>query len=197
MKKTLYALLLMVSAFSFSSCRDEDNLPYPKTEEVPVIFTNITAGQSSFKLSDIAGTGNPTATFSIDVKGGETSNIESIEVYRSFRGYNVPPVTTPVTDPTLGLGPRLLLRTVAPNSGNIDVTLNEVIAGLTRAAGNSQAGTRVALTRASLKENEGFLFSYELVMKDGRRVVYTPLSGGVISGAQASAPYTGVVTVVK
>lgn len=155
-----------------------------------MVFTNL-ASQSTFKLSDIAGTGNPTATFSIEVKGGDLNAVEAVEVYRSFRGYNV------AATPALGLGPRVLLKTVPPASADITVSLNEVITGLTRATGASQAGARTTLTRASLKENEGFLFSYELLLKDGRRVVYTPLSGGVVSGTQANAPYTGLVTVIK
>jgi hypothetical protein len=192
MKKFLFAFSLMVSALSLSSCRDEDNLPYPKTEEYPIIFTNVTASESAYKLSDIAGTGNPTATFSIDVKGGDASKVDYIEVYRSFRGYNV------AATPALGLGPRVLLRTVPPTSATLEVTLNDMINGLTRPTGSSQTGARTAITRASLKENEGFLVTYELVLKDQSRVVYTPTSAaGVVSGTSTNAPYSGSVTIIK
>ncbi|WP_139919985.1 hypothetical protein [Hymenobacter sp. DG01] len=193
MKKFLYALLLAASALSVSACRDEDNLPFPKTEEFPLVFTNLTT-QNTFKLADVQGTGNPTTTFNIEVKGGDASKIEAIEVYRSFRGYNKP--AAGVTR-AIGTGPRVLLRTVAPSSGSIEVSINDLITGLTRASGATQTGARVALTRASLEANEGFLFTYELVLKDGRRIVYTPLSGGIVSGIQASAPYAGIVTIVQ
>lgn len=191
MKKILYALLLTASAFGFSGCRDEDNLPYPKTEEFPIIFTTITAGQSSYRLTDVAGSGNPTATFAIEVKGGDPNQVEVVEVYRSFRGFNVPASGMAA----LGLGPRVLLRTVPPTSSSIEVSINDAISGLTRATGASQGGARTPITRASLRAGEGFLFTYELVLKDGRRIVYTPLSGGVVSGAQSTAPFSGLVTI--
>lgn len=193
MKKIFYALLLTASAFSFSSCRDEDNLPYPKAEEFPVIFTNITDGQSSYKLAEAIGSSNPTATFNIDVKGGDVSAVEAVEIYRSFRGFNVPATGTPI----LGLGPRLLLRTVPATSTIVEVTLVDMISGLTRATGTSQTGNRTALTRASLKATEGFLVTYELVLKDGRRIVYTPLSNGIVSGTATNAPFSGIVTIIN
>lgn len=194
MKKPFLALLLAAVTLSFSACRDEDNLPYPQTEEFPVIFTTITAGQSSFRVAEVnAGTGNPTATFDIEVKGGESNQIDAIEVYRTFRGFNVP--TT--GNAALGLGPRALLRTVAPNSGSIDVSINDAINGLTRATGATQGGARTPITRTSLRTGEGFLFTYELVLRDGRRIVYTPLQRGVVTGAQANAPYSGLVNIVN
>lgn len=191
MKKILYAMLVMAVSFGFAGCRDEDNLPYPKAVDYPIIFTTLTTGQNTFSLTDIAGTGNPTVTLNLDVKGGNLQEVETIEVYRSFRGFNV------AATPALGLGPRVLLRTVAPNSGALQLSLNDIVSGLTRATANTQTGTRTALTRASLKETEGFLFTYELLLKDGRRIVYTPLSNGIVSGSQAAAPYAGLVTVVK
>jgi len=191
MKKLLYALLVTVSAFSFSGCRDEDNLPYPKTEEFPVVFTTLTTGANTYKLTDIAGSGNPVASFSIDLKGGDLSAVEAVEIYRSFRGFNV------AATPAVGTGPRTLLRSVSPSSATIEVSINDAISGLTRATGASQTGARTPITRASLRENEGFLFTYELLLKDGRRIVYTPLSNGIVSGAQAIAPYSGTITIVK
>lgn len=190
MKKFLYALLLAASTLSVTACRDEDNLPFPKTEEFPLVFTNLST-QSTFKVADVQGTSNPTASFAIEVKGGDANQIEAIEVYRSFRGFNVPTSG----NPAIGLGPRVLLRTVPPTSGDVEVSINDLINGLTRPSGPSQTGTRVAITRASLRANEGFLFTYELVLKDGRRISYTPLSGGIVSGIQASAPYAGIITI--
>jgi hypothetical protein len=195
MKKILYALLLMVSAFNISGCRDEDKLPYPKTEEYPVIFTTITAGQSAYRVADANGGSNPSATFAIDVKGN-TESVDVIEIYRSFRGFNVPTSGTAV----VGLGPRVLLRTVTPTSTSVEVNINDIINGLTRANGPLQVDPRiprVPITRASLRATEGFLITYELVLKDGRRVVYTPLSGGVVSGTSSSAPYAGVINITN
>ncbi len=188
MKKFLYALLLATTALGASSCRDEDNLPFPKTEEFPLIFTTVSA-QSTFKLADVQGNSNPTATFDIELKGGDLGKIEAVQVYKTFVGFNVPATTTPPTAPTLGAGgPVVLLTTVPPNSGSVQVALNDLIPGLTRATGANQGGARIALTRASLRASEGFRFTYALLLKDGRQITY--------NATALSAPFSGVVTII-
>lgn len=188
MKKLLYTALLAAVTLTATSCRDEDNLPFPKAVEYPLVFTNVTT-QNGFKIAEVQGTGAANARFDIQVSG-DVSNVESIEVYRTFVGYNVPAVTTPPTAPVLGLGgPTVLLRTVAPVSGTIEVGIDELIPSLTRPSGASQTGTRVALTRASLRSNEGFRFTYALKLKDGSRVDYSP--------SFLNAPYSGIVAITQ
>lgn len=185
MKNIIYAALLVVIGLTSLSCKKDPKLPTPSVEEFPLIFTN-TSTQSTYKLSDVQGTGNPTATFTIDVKGGDLDKVESIEVYRTFRGFNVPSGTAM---PTLAFGgPTVLLRTVPPASGSIEVTLTDIIANLTRATGPSQGGNRTAITRASLKANEGFLFTYALLLKGGRRIEFNQSFN--------AAPLSGLVTIV-
>ncbi|MCC3157289.1 hypothetical protein LJ737_08565 [Hymenobacter sp. 15J16-1T3B] len=188
MKKILYAALLAVSTLTATSCRDEDNLPFPKTVEYPVVFTNVSAS-NGFKIAEVQGTGAANARFDIQVEG-DVSKVDAIEVYRTFVGYNVPATTTPPTAPVLGIGgPTVLLRTVAPASGTVEVGIDELVTGLTRPSGASQTGARVALTRASLKSNEGFRFTYALKLKDGSRVDYSPTF--------LNAPYSGIVAITQ
>ena len=183
MKKYFLAVLLAVTALGASSCKKDPKLPTPAVEEFPQIFT-ITGTQSTFKVTDIQGTGNPSASFSIDVRGGDASQVEAIEIYRTFRGFNVPATGTAVV--ALG-GPTVLLRTVPPVSGTVDITVNDIISGLTRPTGASQTGTRAAITRASLKSTEGFLFTYALLLKGGRRIEFNQSFN--------AAPFSGIVTV--
>lgn len=189
MKKFLFASLLAASALSLTACRDEDKLPFPKTVEYPLVFTNASA-QNGFKLADAQGTGAAIGRFDIQVEG-DVSNVESIEIYRTFYGYNVPATTTPPTAPTLAAGgPSFLVRTVPPVSSTIEVNLAELVTGLTRATGPSHTSTaRTAVTRASLRVNEGVRFNYALRLKDGTRVDYSP--------SFLNAPYSGVVPVVQ
>ncbi|MBD2768231.1 hypothetical protein IC235_10040 [Hymenobacter sp. BT664] len=183
MKKHFFAAILALTALGASSCKKDPKLPTPSVEEFPLAFINISA-QSTYKVTDIQA-GNPTATFFIDVRGGDASQVESINIYRTFRGFNVPATG----NPALGFGgPTLLLRSVPPTSGNISVTLSDMIAGLTRAAGPSQGGTRVPITGASLRANESFLITYDLLLKGGRRIEYNQSFN--------TAPLSGTITVI-
>ncbi|QIL75706.1 hypothetical protein [Hymenobacter sp. HDW8] len=184
MKKVLFALLVVISALGASGCEDDPDLPFPETKEYPQIYTNVTA-ENAFKLTEVQGTGNAAARFDIQVQGGNANEVEAIQVYRQFVGFNVPAGTTA---PALGVGgPTVLLRTVPPTSGTIELTIDEVIQGLTRATGATQAGARTALTRASLRTGEGFRFTYALLLKDGTRIEYNPTF--------LNAPFSGIVTI--
>ena len=183
MKKIIYVALLVASTLGISSCKDDPNLPTPETVDYPIVRSTLTP-QSVYSLASVRDNSqNPSVSFTVEV-AGPVEQVESIEVYRSLRAF------TTATGTVLAVEPRVLLRTIPPTTATIDVTINEAIAGLTR-----RGTPRTPLTRASLRANEGFLFTYELLLKDGQRVVFTPLSGGVVSGAQANAPFSGLVLV--
>jgi hypothetical protein len=185
MKKILYALLLASTTLGAASCNKDPKLPTPSVEEFPQIYTNITT-QSTYKLADVrATTGNPTAIINLDVRGGDVSNVESIEIYRTARTYNVPATGNPVLAQG---GSTVLLRTVPPTSGDVTISINDLIAGMTRPTGTSQTGTRTSITRASLQVNEGFLLTYALLLKSGRRVEY--------NASFNTAPFSGIVSIV-
>jgi hypothetical protein len=190
MKKIFFGLLIILSALGTSSCEHDPDLPFPATKEYPQIYTNVSA-ENAFKLAEVQGTGNATARFDIQVQGGDANEVEAIQVYRQFVGFNVPPPPVPPaspTAPTVGVGgPTVLLRTVPPTSATIEVTIDELLPGLTRATGNAQTGARTALTRASLRAGEGFRFTYALLLKDGTRIEFNPTF--------LNAPFSGIVTI--
>lgn len=185
MKKYIFAVLLAISALGATSCKKDPKLPTPGVEDFPLIYTNLGA-QSVFKLADVRGSGNPTAVINLELRGGDLSQVEAIEIYRQARTFNVPATGNPV----LGLGgSTLLLRTVPPASGDVEIALNDLMPNLTRPTGASQAGTRVALTRASLQANEGFLITYALQLKGGRRIEY-------LAASFLNAPLSGTISIV-
>jgi hypothetical protein len=184
MKKHFFGLLLAFSALSVSSCEKDPKLPTPGVEEFPQIYTNITA-QSSYKVSEIQS--NPTATINLDVRGGNVNDVEAIEIYRQARTFNVPTGTTPAPVVAAG-GPRVLLKTVPPVSGDVQIPLSEMIAGLTRPTGAAQTGPRAAITSASLRATEGFLITYGLLLKNSRRIEY--------NASFNNTPFSGIVTIV-
>ncbi|WP_046244495.1 hypothetical protein [Hymenobacter terrenus] len=184
MKKHIFAVLLAISALGATSCNKDPKLPTPDVEEFPQIYTNITA-QSTYKVSEIQGGANPTATVNLDVRGGDANKVEAIEIFRQARTFNVPATG----NATVGQSAtRVLLKAVPPVSGDIQIPLSEMIAGLTRPTGASQTGTRVAITPASLKANEGFFLTYGLLLKGGRRIAYNT--------SFLNAPFSGVVNIV-
>jgi len=171
MKKILFSLLVMISTFGISSCEHDPDLPFPATVEYPQIITTV-SDENSFKLAEVRGSGNATARFNIEVGGGNVNNVESIEIYRAFIGFNVPSGSTA---PTASLGgSTVLLRTVPPTSGTVEVTIDELITGLTRPSGATQGNPRIPITRASLRAGEGFRFTYALLLKDGTRITFNP-----------------------
>ena len=171
MKKILFSFLIIASSLATSSCKHDPDLPFPDTKEYPQIFTTVST-ENSFKLAEVQGSGNAMARFDIAVGGGDVNSVESIEIYRTFIGFNVP--STPAGLAVGVGGPTVLLRTVPPTSGTIEVSITDLIPGLTRATGPSQGGNRVALTRASLRAGEGFRFTYALLLKDGTRITFNP-----------------------
>jgi hypothetical protein len=183
MKKILYAVLLAATTLGASSCNKDPKLPTPSVEEFPQIYT-IIGTQSTYSQAAIQGSGSPTATITLDVRG-DASQVEAIEVYRTMRSFNVPATGTGTV--ALG-GPTVLLRTVSPASGDVVISVDDIIVGMTRPTGASQTGTRTAVTRASLRAGEGFLFTYALKLKSGRRIEY--------NASYNNAPFSGVVTIV-
>jgi hypothetical protein len=185
MKKVFFGLLVLISTLGISSCEHDPDLPYPATKEYPQIYTNVST-ENAFKLAEVQGSGNATARFDIQVQGGNPNEVEAIQVYRQFVGFNVP---TGTGTPAVGAGgPTVLLRTVPPTSATIEVTIGELITGLTRATGATQTGARTALTRSSLRAGEGFRFTYALLLKDGTVITFNPTF--------LNAPFSGIVTIV-
>ncbi|UYZ59221.1 hypothetical protein [Hymenobacter latericus] len=180
MKNVITALFLLFVALGTPGCKDDPDLPFPKTEEFPQIFTNLTP-QSTFSAAAVqSSAGNPTASFNIEVQGGDLGQVEAIELFSTFRGFNSSGAGA------LSNAPRILVKRLPPASGAVEVSINELIAGVTRANATA-GGARVPVTRASLRATESFTFTYELVLKDGRRIVYSPTFN--------NAPFAGTIAI--
>ncbi|KUG06772.1 hypothetical protein [Solirubrum puertoriconensis] len=183
MKNVIVALLLLFVALSTPGCKDDPDLPFPETEEFPQIFTNLTP-QSTFSAAAVqSSAGNPTASFNIELQGGDLNQVEAIELFSTFRGFN-----SAGTAGTLSNAPRILVKSLPPTSGSVEVSINELITGVTRANATA-GGARVPVTRASLRATESFTFTYELVLKDGRRIVYSPTFN--------TAPFAGTIAIAQ
>lgn len=203
MKKIMFALWLGCTSVAMTSCKDNEKDPRPASESVPNI-TSLTATSTISQADARNAAINPTVSFTVNVTGPSIDRVEAIEVYKSFRGI----VANTQGQNVLSTLPRVLVRTIPPVQTTIDITLNDLVANMQRrgtAAGASITAPLSPLTRASLTAGatgtplanlrESFIFTYEILMKDGRRIILTPTSGGVVSGAQTSAPFAAIVTI--
>ncbi|GAB2965894.1 hypothetical protein GCM10027048_39880 [Hymenobacter coalescens] len=195
MKKILFALWLGVAAVSMTSCKDEDKDPLPKFEEVPLVLSALTT--ATYTQADARSTtANPVISLTTNVTGPNLDKVESVEIYKSLRNI----VRNAQGQLALQTLPRVLVRTIPPAPTTTEISFNDLVANMQRrgpSSGSAFDAPLAPLTRASLTAQESFVFTYELVMKDGRRVVLTPTSGGIVSGTQAAAPYAGIVTIVQ
>lgn len=175
MKNFILAALLAFPFF-LGACSDEkraEEMPFPETEKVAFVFPDISATENSYALS----TANPVFTFSLDLKE-KANDIAQVLVYKSFqRGTNA-----------ANRLPRVLQTTLTSFPATISVNLEQALTGVVR--------NNAPLTRALLIANDRFIFTFELVMKDGRTVVLTPLANGLVSGTQAAAPFAAIAIVV-
>lgn len=193
MKKVLFALWMGLSAFAVTSCKDSDKDPLPATESVP----NVTTANSTPTFTQAAArntANNPAISFTVSVTGPNIDKVESVEVYKTFRNI----VRNAQGQLAIQTLPRVLVRSIPPSQTTVEVTLNDLVANLQRrgtASGAAFDAPLAPLTRTSLATQESFLFTYELLMKDGRRIVLTPISGGVVSGTQTAAPFAAIVTI--
>lgn len=186
MKRFLY-ILSLGAGLLFASCKDDSKDPMPDIENVPVIFPQFTSGLTFYDIDLLrAGTNPPVIEFTIDPGNQRDVELAAVEVYKSFRRLNgtVPDLT-----------PRVLVGSYSSFPATIRLNSEEAIAGIIR---NGAQITRALFFPRGTNPPDAFIFSFEYVLKDGRRIILTPLSAdGKITGAQAAAPFSAVVEVRK
>ncbi|MCC2546997.1 hypothetical protein LJY25_11115 [Hymenobacter sp. BT175] len=199
MKKTLFALALLASSMlGFSSCTDQDKLPAPETEDLPILFPRVTPGKDYFPISQSAAAPNsnptrPVFEFTIDPGDQREVEIDRIAVYRSYRRGTQ-------------ISPRLLVKEVSSFPATITMNSDEALRDLERINGaalttvypikpgsttKEQDPTR---TNNFLVRNDAIVFTFDYILKDGRRIVLTPLTGTFPSpsGTLSREPFAAV-----
>ena len=206
MNKLLTGLLLGALLSAFGSCKESSRIPAPDVTSVPLIFAKASADPnksyfnttraavSSNNLPRLADPTRPVFEFSFDVPNQRDVQLQAVEVYKSFqRGVRI--------------GPRVLVGSYSSFPATVTLTSQEALTGLQQLFFSSPSATlptlRNLLGATASAPNEIFsgdivVFTFEYVLKDGSRVVLTPLTdvklagGGVakvISGTQINPPY--------
>ncbi|WP_460608956.1 hypothetical protein [Hymenobacter terrigena] len=202
MKKLLFSLLSLALMAGTSSCRDQARIPEPAVDSVPLILPEINpeksyfefnASRASVNLATANNTARPVFEFVVNPSKGQ-AEIQTVELYKSYlRGSR--------------LGPRVKVRDITSFPTTITMDSQEAIAGLypsSPIAGQPAPLAILGATASSTNRIEqpsiaqsGVVFTFEYVMKDGRRIVLTPLSTtegtvGAPTGTLVNAPYAAI-----
>lgn len=176
MKNYFVSFLLLLSAVAgLSSCRESSKLPEPKNESVPLIIPEINPRRASFNFDSsrasttIAANPNykrPIFEFVVNPSQGY-AELQTVEVYKSFRR-------------GAAFGPRVKIADLTSFPATIRLNSQDALKDLYPSA---LAGSLTVLANPAtpsapnrLNPNDAVVFTFEYVLKDGRRIVLTPVS---------------------
>lgn len=203
MKNFLFSLLCLTALVgTASSCREQARIPAPATESVPLILPEVSANNSffpfrrsqlseqirrdSFSLKPAYYT-RPVFEFVVNPSQGY-GELQTVEVYKSLRRGTT-------------LGPRVKVVDLTSFPATVSLTSQESLQGIYP---NSVPGTLAVLANPAvptlnnrIARNDAIVFTFEYVLKDGRRVTLTPLSTaegsvGAPTGTLINAPYAAI-----
>lgn len=205
MKKLLFSLLLLSPlAGALSSCREQSKIPEPSVESIPLILPEINPAKSYFayaasrnSVNTAASTNTPRPVFEFVVNPSQGyAELQTVEVYKCFRRGINPPV----------FGPRVKVADLTSFPATVSINSQDALTDLYLSSPTTANPTPTSIKASPqspsqanriLNNGDAVVFTFEYVMKDGRRIVLTPLSTadgsvGVPTGNQIFAPYAAV-----
>ena len=206
MKNHLYGLLLLLSAtLALPSCRETDRLPEPANESIPLIIPEVNPQKSFFAFEQsresvsqaaVLNYTRPVFEFVVNPSQGY-AELQTVEVYKSFRRGGVFGPRVKVTDltsfpATVSLNSQEALTDLFLTSPTPTNPSPSPVKALPQ---NPTSRNRISL---NLVNPEAVVFTFEYVLKDGRRIVLTPVStaegsvGVMLGTTQVFAPYAAV-----
>ena len=195
MKKYLTRLALLVSAVAtLPACRETSRLPEPAYENVPLIIPEVNPKLDYFdraaaRASVASGTTRPVFEFVVNPSQGY-AELQTVEVYKSFRRANI-------------LGPRVKFKELNSFPATVTINSQEAITDLVPSTPTTSnpnpTPPRAATPTATntLVNGDAIVFTFEYILKDGRRIILTPLSTttgsiGAPTGTFINTPYAAV-----
>jgi hypothetical protein len=197
MKSYFASLLLLFSATAtLSSCRETSKLPEPAYESIPIVLAEINPQRASFDFVtsrysiDALAANNatrPVFEFVVNPSKGYTE-IQTVEVYKSFYRPSAP-----------ALGPRVKVADLTSFPATVSLTSQQALQDLYPTTPTDEIRNPIAVlgaTNSALNRiiiGNAVVFTFEYVMKDGRRIILTPLSTtpgsvGAPTGPQSLRP---------
>ena len=199
MKSLLFSLLCLVAlAGTTSSCREQSRIPEPATESVPLILPEINPSKSFFSYTesqvsvDTAARRKytrPVFEFVVNPSQGY-AELQTVEVYKSFRRSTT-------------IGPRVKVADLTSFPATVSINSQDALTGLYLTSPTTANPTPLAVKGATtglvnrIIRTDAVVFTFEYVLKDGRKIILTPLSGaegslGAPTGTMINAPYAAV-----
>ena len=199
MKNYVVSFLLLISAtIALSSCRESSKLPEPKNESVPLIIPEINPNKSffSFRRSQLSEQiridslstrpsyyVRPEFEFIVNPSQGYTE-LQTVEVYKSFRRG------------TSSFGPRVKIADLTSFPATITINSQDALRGLLPSVGALLpvlAATATGNNRIT-RNSDAVVFTFEYILKDGRRIVLTPVSAdqALLPSSLINAPLAAV-----
>ncbi|GAB3576571.1 hypothetical protein [Hymenobacter daeguensis] len=190
MKKYVASFLMLLSAaVSLSSCRESSKLPEPKNESVPLIIPEINPDKSYFDFSrSSVSVNNATANnitrpqfeFVVNPSQGY-SELQTVEVYKSFRRGTT-------------FGPRVKYADLTSFPATITLDSQKALENLLPAPGAVAVLGSTANAINRIVRNDAVVFTFEYIMKDGRRIVLTPVSSDnvLLASSLINAPLAAI-----
>ena len=198
MKRIFLGLLMLASATgTFSSCKDSAKIPAPAEEDMPLILPHFAMGDKTTSYLDYfrarysaqqlidSGATRPSISFIIDPSMAD--KIRTVEVYKSFGTFNTSSLRNGFPNSYSNIYPRVKAAEFSTFPAMYKANSEEIAEGLTRAGAPVKpvSGVYQAFT-----PNAVIIFTFEYILKDGRRIILTPLDRrGAISGTFSYPPY--------
>ena len=195
-------LLLLSTTLALSSCRESSKLPEPKNESIPLIIPEINPQKSFFPFDQsspsvsaaaAAGITRPEFEFIVNPSQGY-SEVQTVEVYKSFR--------RGLPGATFTYGPRVKVMDLTSFPATVTINSQDALRGLftsptstTPVLATTATGiNRIVKPLADGTPNDAIVFTFEYMMKDGRRIILTPVSDTnvLLPSSQINAPLAAV-----
>ena len=190
MKKFFLGLLLLTSAAgTLSSCKDDDKIPAPDREDLPLIIPRfhdkdtVTSFINREAAAAPRNTNTPRPVVEFEINPSNADQLQTVEVYKTYGS------SPNATFTLFTLSPRVLAEKYDTFPAKFSQNSEQILTGLTR-GGVALIPNGDADRYNNFTVNSAVIFTFEYILKDGRRIVLTPLDrNGAITGTFANAPY--------
>ncbi|MCB2407494.1 hypothetical protein [Hymenobacter lucidus] len=194
MKRIVFGLfLLLASGGALTSCKEESLLPAPAAESVPAIFPQLTPGKDFYNVDTTKAVpssvrNQPVFEFTINPGQDRDLKIDHVEVFKSYRRGSV-------------VGPRVKVGDYSSFPATITINSKDVLVGLQRLSDGKLLAVRPTNPNAFnnlLLAGDAIVFTFDIVVTDGRRIMLTSLNEfNAPTGTQTLPPYAAIAVFRK
>lgn len=198
------ASLLLASSAVFTSCYDRDRDPMPEYTSIGLVKATLDPATDTidFTTARAAPATNPTrpiVRFTLDLYSQRDIKITKVYIYRTIRRGTT----------TFSYSPRFLLDSVTTFPTTLEYNTQQLLTGVSRLDLTTKPITVIPAINPvptfpnRIFNNESFLFTYEYILENGKRIILTQTNNKkvptgapgdstvfqTVTGAQSLEPY--------